>query len=417
MQFMRRDFLKSALAASSAATAMVAGSHIVAKVQAQADWQRNARFLADRLVKWQSPYGGPDPKSPYRSDITATVIQGIAPQVRALYRMYELTGDKRYKHAADRHVLFYFSTLRDTPKPFSNMVTIDSKPLFSTSAAWIYGKALSPCYEWFVKFNPDDPSLKLKAYAIYDWLQVHRRNDSYFGVGYPIGKFEDAQFSCDLGEVGSGLVGFYKATKHERALTDAKGLAQYFLTEHKAGSAKGVWSSKLGTWLVGPWPGGGAEHFTTQQYDQVGWGWSCLVDAEFLLELRPFVEDEKTRKSIDDKCVSAMRWCVDQCQFEDGAHGMFGRDDKWVGQTAAAILLYKKLSDAGLLSSEVKQKYSSKVRKSWNWLLSRTSAETYPKNGYIKVSGSTTTKPPENLLWMMSWSIEALIDGGRYFGM
>jgi hypothetical protein len=38
-----------------------------------------------------------------------------------------------------------------------------------------------------------------------------------------------------------------------------------------------------------------------------------------------------------------------------------------------------------------------------------------PNAGDIKADGSTTTKPPENLLWIMSWTIEALLAGGRHF--
>ena len=79
----------------------------------------------------------------------------------------------------------------------------------------------------------DEDLLNLKAEFIYRWVQRHRRDDSYFGVGYANGKYEDAQFSCDLGEVGMGLIGFHKTTGKPEALTDAKGLAQYFLTEHE----------------------------------------------------------------------------------------------------------------------------------------------------------------------------------------
>jgi hypothetical protein len=121
------------------------------------------------------------------------------------------------------------------------------------------------------------------------------------------------------------------------------------------------------------------------------------------------------RQSIDEKCVQAFRWCIDRCQFEDGAHGMFRRDDKWVGQTAAAVLLYVKLAEAKIMPSDTSRQYLPKITKSWQWVLSHTGPETYPKDGYIKVDGSTTTKPPENLLWMISWTIEALLAGGRHF--
>ena len=415
MSAMRRDFLLAAIVASGAAITM-SNKLAAADRNADHDWLRNARILGDRFVAWQSPYGGTDlKKCPYRSENIGTVIQGIGPQVRALYLLYDKTGVVEYKQAADRYAVFLLNTLHDPPVPYKNTVRINSKDVTAVSAAWMFGKGWSPCYELFVQHNPGELAFQAKAHAMHRWLQRHRRDDSYFGVGYPIGKYEDAQFSCDLGEVGRGLVGFYKTSKNEAALQDALGLAKYFLTEHEENSAKGVWSSTVGTWLVGPWPGGGAEHFTVQQYDKSGWGWSCLVDGDFLLELRPYVKDDAMRKSIDDKCVKAFRWCIDKCQFEDGAHGMFGRDDKWVGQTAAAILLYAKLVEMNLLPADIRLGYHPKITKSWQWLLSHTGPDSYPVDGYIKVNGSTTTKPPENLMWMMSWTVEALLAGGPLF--
>lgn len=94
---------------------------------------------------------------------------------------------------------------------------------------------------------------------------------------------------------------------------------------------------------------------------------------------------------------------------------MFGRDDKWVGQTAAAVLLYSKLVNDKLVPESVDETYRPKIERSWQWLLSHTGADSYPPDGYIKVNGSTTTKPSENLLWMMSWTIEALLAGEPLF--
>jgi len=422
MALLRREFLKTAAATgviASAATKLAAAQAAETGSKSTPDALANAKMLGARMVKWQSPYGSTDlEKCPHRSPVgssTIGVVQGIGPQVRALYRLYQATGNEQYKTAADRYAIFVLSTLHDPPTPLTNMIEIGAKRVHTNSSAWVYGKSLSPCYEWFTANNPSEDLLNLKAYAIYRWLQRHRRDDSYFGVGYGIPEYQDAQFSCDLGEVGTGLVGFYKRTSHPAALDDALGLANYFLTEYEEGSARGVWSSKLGAWLVGPWPGGGAEHFTTQRYNESAWGWSCLVVGEFLLELRPFVKDDAIRKSIDAKCVDACRWCLDACQFEDGAHGMFGRDDKWVGQGAAAILLYAKLVDAKLVASHVEQTYRPKIERSWQWMLRHTGPDTYPPDGYIKVNGSTTTKPPENLMWMMSWTIEALLAGRQLF--
>ncbi len=94
---------------------------------------------------------------------------------------------------------------------------------------------------------------------------------------------------------------------------------------------------------------------------------------------------------------------------------MFGRDDKWVGQTAAAILLYCKLREQDLVPREIDKEYRPRIEKSWLWLLSHTDPETFPEGGYIRVTGSTTTKPPENLMWMMSWTVEALLAGEKEF--
>lgn len=423
MTHFRRDFIKAAgVGAAAALSINMSGSPLFAvgngKVQSSRARQNSVK-LGDRMVAWQSPYGSTDlDRCPFRSapgTPTIAVVQGIGPQVRALYTLYEATGDEKYKRAADRYAVFVLSTIHDPPTPLTNLIEINGKTYHTNSSAWVYGKSLSPCYEWFVANNPKEDLLNLKAHAIYRWLQRHRRDDSYFGVGYGAGEYKDSQFSCDLGEVGTGLIGFYKTTGTPEALTDAYGLAQYFLTDHVKGKANGIWSPDLGTWLVGPWPGGGAEHFTQQQYDQVGWGWSCLVVGEFLLELRKLTDDKELKSVIADHCLRAFQWCVNQCQFEDGAHGMFGRDDKWVGQTAAAILLYCKLREQDLVPPDVDKEYRPKIEKSWRWLLLHTDPETFPEGGYIKVTGATTTKPPENLMWMMSWTVEALLAGEKEF--
>jgi hypothetical protein len=411
----RRHFLKTAAIISGAASHLRAQRPSTPGNMSQA--LRNAIEFGNRFVLWQSPYGSVDPViCPYRSPGRAsTGIQGIGPPVRALYRLYQATGEATYKAAADRYATYLMNTVYDPPTPLSNIVTIDGQARHSLSSAWMYGKALSPCFEWFSLLNPNEGAYELKAYALYRWLQRHRRPDSYFGVGYPTGKYPDAQFSCDLGEVGTGLMGFYKISRYRPALDDAFGLAKFFLTDYQEGTGNGVWSPKLGVWLVGPWPGGGAEHFTDQQFNTTAWGWSALVAGEFLLRLREHTQDAALRSDIDSKCVSAFRWCMDNCQFEDGAHGMFGLDDKWVGQGAAAILLYLQLKGLNAVPADVDQQYRPKIDKSWRWLLANTAPDTYPADGYVRVTGRTSKKPPENLLWMMAWTVEALLEGPKVF--
>ena len=95
---------------------------------------------------------------------------------------------------------------------------------------------------------------------------------------------------------------------------------------------------------------------------------------------------------------------------------MFGRDDKWVGQTAAAVLLFLELNRRNLFSAKVERDYRPRIEKSWNWLLAHTASDTYPPDGYIRVTGRTSRKPPENLMWMTAWTIEALIEAPKVLG-
>lgn len=371
----------------------------------------NAIWLGNRLVQWQAPWGGPDPeKCPYRSPdkFTAFHLHGLAPSVKALYRLHQATGESSYRDAADRYAMFFLNAIHDVPP---EPVMIKGEKRISLSSAWMLGKGLSPCYEWFRKFHPEEDGWDIKAHAVYRWLQHHRNEQSYFGVGYPCGEFPDAQFSCDLGEVGSGLVGFHATTGHAGALQDALGLAKFFLTDYEQGSGKGVWSKDLNVWLVGPWPGGGAEHFTNQVYNETGWGWSCLVAGEFLMSLYGFVTDDALKKDIADKVGLALQWCLDTCQFDDGALGMFGRDDKWVGMTAVPIRLVSLLKAADQFNDRDSKKLQEQVNRAWKWLVDHSSPTTFPEDGQLKVNGTTSKKPLENLVWLMAWTIEALLDG------
>lgn len=375
--------------------------------------------LADAFVVWQSPYGSADPvKCPYRTPgpFNAYHLHPNAPAARALYRIYRCTGEMRYKAAADRYATFLMSVVQEPLESYTQSVVLNGMARNLFTAAWMYGKALSPCYEQFRLYNPREDGYELKAHAVYRWLQRHRRADSYFGVGYPATTAPDAQFASDLAEVGNGLVGFYAATGHRAALDDAIGLARFFLTEWEEGSGRGLWSSRIGMWLVGPWAGSGAEHFTReQQFNRSGWGSAAYMASSYLCRLHGYLADGDMRGRIADKCVRAMQWCYDICQFEDGPLGLFGRDDKWLGMTATAILLYIELLRAGLLPAAVDARYRPKVDLAWKWLMANTASETLPADGYIRVRGTTTRRPLENLFWKLCWTAETLVEAGEYF--
>jgi type I restriction enzyme M protein len=98
-------------------------------------------------------------------------MHGCGPMARALYRLYEVTRDAKYKVAADRYALFLINALHDPPVPFANTIEINGVRRTSLSSAWMYGKALAPCYEEFCKHNPKEDFLERKALALYRWLQ------------------------------------------------------------------------------------------------------------------------------------------------------------------------------------------------------------------------------------------------------
>ena len=252
--------------------------------------------------------------------------------------------------------------------------------------------------------------------TLYRWLQQHRREDSYFGVGYPAPNVSpDCQNSCDLGEVGYGLMGYYEISKRPEVLEDAVGLARFFLTDYQEGTGNGIWSPRLGVWLVSPWIAF-AEHQSDQAINTVGWGWSAYIDSDYLLRLRDAIDDAAMKTEISVKCTQALRWCLNVCQFGDGGHGMFGRDDKWIGMTAAAVLLYETLVRHKAISEADDTELKPRIEKSWRWLLAHTSPDTFPEAGYIPVTGKTTKSPLENITWMMAWTSEALLLGPTVFG-
>ena len=163
-------------------------------------------------------------------------------------------------------------------------------------------------------------------------------------------------------------------------------------------------------WACG-WSHHGSPSPSTRATNRVGWGWSAYIDADYLLRLRDEIDDQAMKDEIVAKCTQALRWSLDVCQFEDGAHGMFGRDDKWVGMTAAAVLLYESLVRHGALSDADNAELQPRIENSWRWLLAHTSPDTFPEAGYIKETGKTTKSPLENITWMMAWTCEALLLG------
>jgi hypothetical protein len=140
----------------------------------------------------------------------------------------------------------------------------------------------------------------------------------------------------------------------------------------------------------------------------MGWGFSSVGVIEYLARLHGQTSRPDMKRAIAEKCASSMRWHFDACQFEDGACGMSRRDDKWVGQTAGAILSYLRTRDAGLLTDRDIAVYREKALNARDWMIEHLTPDVLVTGGYHKVTGHSEPRPPENQAWMLGWTLELL---------
>ena len=161
----------------------------------------------------------------------------------------------------------------------------------------------------------------------------------HFPAGYGVLQSKDAGWTNDLSMFGSGLVHAYEITGDQTILADAVSFAEYFVQPWRPNSLGkdgywhcGTWHEKLGSWVIGP------SHYTgfesTDAYgDEASWVFSTMTCVDFLTRLHRHKSDPRYL----DRCVRATQWTLRECQFDDGAVGMCGRDDKWLGFTADAV--------------------------------------------------------------------------------
>ena len=349
-----------------------------------------ARFLADKFVQWQNPYGRLDPQ---RCPVAAWGPRIISHSFIAfgLYRAFQMTGVEAYQAAADRYVLFYLSWIREPPHVHPAH----------------YGLGLA-AYRAFKRHNPKEMLLDDRAAGFFEGLLAFRWDEgSHFRNGYPGGKMEDAANSDDNCHMGRGLMGYYEVAEKPEVLAEAEALARYFTTEVKPGTYQGCWSSKLGTWVVAPTGQDRFEHFENVSASAMGWGFSSVGAIEYLTELAAVTENEDLRARIANNCATSMKWQFDACQFDDGACGLSGRDDKWLGMTAGAILSFLRTRQARFLSEEEIARYRPKALAARDWLLEHVTEEDLAAGGYLRVTGKSHKKT-DNLAWILGWTLDAL---------
>lgn len=173
-------------------------------------------------------------------------------------------------------------------------------------------------------------------------IEVHLPDGTVYGhfpCGYGVLGAKDAGWTNDLSMAGAGLVWAYEMTGDEAILADAVAFANYFIKPWRAMALGkngywecGAWREKQGCWVIGPAHYAGFES-TDLFGDESSWMFSNLTCVDFLMRLHRHRPDSL----YVDRCVKAAQWSFRECQFEDGALGMCGRDDKWLGFTAAAV--------------------------------------------------------------------------------
>ncbi|MBN2290818.1 MAG: hypothetical protein JXM70_00240 [Pirellulales bacterium] len=351
------------------------------------------RLLADLFVEWQMDVGRLDPRRT-RWATWASKRNSYPRLVIGLNEAYRATGIEEYRAAADRMAVFYLGCLCNT----ANF----HPPHFGLGMVM---------YREIKRNNPKVIDFDDKAAALFEWMKPFVWDKgSYYRNGYPGGKMPDAGNSCDNADAGNGLVAYLEVKKRPEVLDSAEALAKYFLSEVRPGTYQGVWSSKLGTWVVAPTTQDRFEHFSDVSSREIAWGYTSIIAISYLTRLAKFTDKKDMLSGIAEKCVASMKWQFDACQFDDGACGMSGRDDKWLGMTAGAIMSYLRVRDAGYLGEKDIARYRPKAQAAREWLLENITAENLSSKsaGYFRVTGRSHPKPPDNVAWNLAYTLEIL---------
>jgi hypothetical protein len=211
---------------------------------------------------------------------------------------------------------------------------------------WVWGNALE-AIGLHHAYHGGTSRYGARANEIIAWLRTRRvevrlpdgTTFGHFPCGYGILNAKDAGWTNDLSMAGAGLVWACEVTGDRTILADAVGFAEYFVRPWRPNAVGkngywecGTWQEKEGCWVIGPSHFSGFES-TDLFADESSWVFSNLTCVDFLMRLHRHKPDPR----YVDRCVKAARWTFRECQFPDGAVGMCGRDDKWLGFTGAAV--------------------------------------------------------------------------------
>jgi hypothetical protein len=245
--------------------------------------------------------------------------------------MYRLANDQdrpAWVKIADAHVGYLVSAVK------------------KTHPTWVLGNTLEAIGLHHAHHGGKSP-YAARVMEIITWLRERRvevrlpdgTTFGHFPCGYGVMKAKDAGWTNDLSMAGAGLVWAYEVTGDKSILADAVGFAEYFVRPWRLKALGkhgywecGTWREEQGCWVIGPSHYTGFES-TDLFADESSWVFSNLTCADFLMRLFRHRPDPR----YVDRCVKAAQWTFRECQFPDGAVGMCGRDDKWLGFSGAAV--------------------------------------------------------------------------------
>jgi len=274
------------------------------------------------VSRWQKPgrgYGGIFPDHPD--------VRYLHALVDLLYRVDRLVPDRGYGDLADRQVGFMARFTRaDHP-------------------TWLHGTTLQ-CLGFHHQHHGETGALTETARCLVGWTRQRKVEIDtgdvafvHFPCGYGVLKARDAGWTNDLSIFGSGLVCAYEVTGDPTMLEEAVRFAEYFVQPWRAGSLgqdgywhAGTWRDDMNSWTIGPLHVAGIE-CTDLHSDEASWVFSTFSCIDYLSRLYRHRPDPRFLNC----CVRAAGWTFDTCQFEDGAVGVCGRDDKWLGSTGYAL--------------------------------------------------------------------------------
>jgi hypothetical protein len=377
-----------------------------------------AARLVDQFVFEALPEGGVDKakslwQKPGRGSAVGgkAFVGGIDPryfrfEAEALYRISRLTGEERCRRVADAQVHYM------------------AKSIGQQHPLWAIGNALE-LLGLYRQEHAQEATTVATAKKLVGALRTRRVNITtldgitfgHFPCGYGVAGAKDAGWTNDLSMVGSGLVWAYELTGNAGILSDALSFAEYFVQPWRAQALGtdgywrcGTWQEKLGSWVIGPSHYSGFES-TDVFADEASWVFSTVTCIDFLLRLYRHKADPR----FLDRSVRAAQWTFRTCQFDDGAVGMCGRDDKWLGFTGDAVTQVAQLRPHAAHIAEAWPELRRQAERAHRYLEARLATAKLEQHGVEWVQRKSSTDPLVNVAMLWASALRGWLDGCDLF--